>query len=197
MSSADWRMLKVSSKITRNGNSVNPANRKSAVLVFDLRRLLMALAVLAAALVLPGCGGEVQAKLDEYLEELEFDAPLESVATVALGEHHPRSLYRISVAARRQRFMEDEGEPLWVQIKFKLFVVVVPGNETALLAARERHRGMIDDVIVTICRQITLEELDDIRRAVLKSRLIDALKPLLGEDRIQQLIFDDFEWEPI
>ena len=56
---------------------------------------------------------------------------------------------------------------------------------------------MIDDVIGGICRKLTIEELDDIRLVTLKAKLIDSLRPLLGEERVMQVIFNDFQWEPL
>lgn len=148
--------------------------------------------LVVATLGLPGCGGEVEAKLEDYLEELEFDAPLESVKVIQLGDFH-----RISIAARRQAYTDGDEEPVWVQLKFRLFVAVAPENEAAIRSASERHRGMISDIIVNICRNLTIEELDDHRRTTLKSRLMDALRPLLGENRIQKIILNDDSWEVI
>ncbi|MCG8450939.1 MAG: hypothetical protein MI725_15335 [Pirellulales bacterium] len=152
---------------------------------------------MTVGVLLPGCGGEVEAKLEDYLEELEFDAPLDPVKEVQLGEHHPQGFYRISVAASNQDALRREIEPVWVEVKFKLFVVIAPESEKMVRAAVDRYRGRIDDVVVSNTRRLSLEELDDIRLATLKSRLIDALRPLLGEDRIRQLIFDDFHWDVI
>jgi hypothetical protein len=160
--------------------------------IFDTRRWLVALMLLVAALALPGCGGDEQAKLEDYLEELEFDAPLESVKVVQLGD-----LHRISIAAHKQAYSDAEEEPVWVQLKFELFVEVAPEHEVAILAASERHRGMIGDIVVSICRNLTIEELDDHRRTTLKSRMLDALRPLLGENRIQKIILNNDSWEII
>ena len=171
---------------------LNPFGNLARDRALSALRQILVISMILTALGLPGCGGDVQAKLEDYLEELEFDAPLEAVKVIQLGESH-----RISIAARKQAYVEGDEEPVWVQFKFKLFVEVAPENEAAILAATERHRGMINDIIVRICRNLTLEELGDSRRTSFKSRLIDALRPLLGENRIQQLILNDDSWEAI
>jgi hypothetical protein len=171
---------------------LNRANPQKTERKFRCQRLFAALALLAAGLALPGCGGEVQAKLEDYLEELEFDSPLDSVKEIQLGEP-----YRISVATHNQAFSDNPDKSIWVQVKFKLFVVTEPEHEAAIVAASKRHRGLIDDVVVTTCRKLSLEELDDVRRTALKSNINDALEPLLGKHRIQQFIFNDYVWEPL
>ena len=45
------------------------------------------LTLLAVALMLTGCGGEEVAKLEDYLEELEFDRPLESVKEIEVNSY--------------------------------------------------------------------------------------------------------------
>ena len=169
-----------------------PKNRASRSLI-----TLGWLILIAAGLTLPGCGGEVQAKLDDYLEELEFDTPLDTVKELQIGTHHARGYYRISLAATSQGTQVGLLDSNWLQVRFKLFVVVAPENEKAVMAAMERHRGKIDDVVGSVCRKLTLEELDDFRLIALKAHMIDELRPLLGEDRVRQVIFSDFKWEPI
>ena len=192
----DWRLFGVCGNLLycaqKKSINVNLAGSTPTDRAQAAKPVFRAIWVSVMAISLSGCGGEVQAKLEDYLEELEFDTPLESVKVIQLGEN-----YRISIPAHKQAYVEGGEEPIWVQIKFKLFVVTAPEDESALLAASERHQGMISDIIVNICRNMTLEELDDHRRTTLKSRLIDALRPLLGEDRIQQLILNDDSWEVI
>ncbi len=152
------------------------------------RRLAICLAAIA---MLPGCGGQSEVELDVYLDELELSAPLESVKEVEIGS------YRISCAARHQDRSGREALPLWVQVKFTLFAEASHQDENALLAACERHRGRLDDAIITVFRKASIDELSDNRWAAIKSKLIDTLRPLLGGTRVRQIFFDDFSWEPI
>lgn len=156
----------------------------------SLRTIALGL-VAIGALLISGCGGQTEAKLEDYLEELEFDTPLDSVKEVEIGT------YRFSSAARHQDPSGRESEPIWVQIRFKLNAEADYQEEKAIIAACERHRGMLDDAIITVFRKASIDELDDNRWAALKSKLIDTIRPLLGENRIRQISFDDFGYEPI
>ena len=154
-------------------------------------------ALVALTIVLTGCSGSDEPRLEDFLEELEFDTPLESVRSIQLGLHHLNETYRISIATQTQDSYQEQSEATWVQLSFKMFLEVAPKDEKATNAAIERHQGVIDDVIISTCRGLKLEEIDDYRYTALKSRLIDALQPYIGEDRIRQLTLDDFSWEPI
>lgn len=154
-------------------------------------RIFAFLFVLSAAL-LSGCGGEEEAKLEDYLEELEFDRPLESVKEIKVNS------YRIPCAARHHEDGRANSEPLWVQMKFDLYVIASEDDENAVLAGIERHRGMLDDTIIAICRKSSIEQLQDNRWATIETRLLDAIRPLLGEERIRQVTFGaSASWEPI
>jgi hypothetical protein len=150
------------------------------------------LTVVAAVLtILPGCGGVEEAKLEDYLEELDFSKPMESHAEVRLGD------YRVSSAAGKQEGSKRDAELTWVQISCKLYVIVEPKNVDVVTEAYERHRGMFDDTIVQIFRSATIDELTDPRWSALKSRLSDFARPILGEDRVHQVVINDYGWEPI
>ncbi len=150
------------------------------------------LTLLSAALLLPGCGGEEVVQLDDYLEELEFDRPLESVKEIKVNT------YRIPCAARHHDAAGREVPPMWVQMKFELYVIAAEEDEKAVLAGIERHRGMLDDTIITICRRSTMDQLQDNRWATIKSRLLEGIRPLLGEERVRQItIVYSAPWEPI
>ena len=155
-------------------------------------RFVGLLTLLLAALLLPGCGGEDVAHLDDYLEELEFDRPLESVKEIKVNT------YRIPCAARHHDAAGRDVPPIWVQMKFDLYVIAAEEDEKSVLAGIERHRGMLDDTIIAICRRSTIDQLQDNRWATIKSRLLDGIRPLLGEKRIRQLaLVYSAPWEPI
>ncbi len=150
-----------------------------------------ALVFAAVCCLLGGCGGSGDAPLDDYLEGLDFAAPVESGVAIPVGGRHS-----ISIAAKEQ--VAGQGEKIvWVQLRFRLFVVVEPEHEAVVLAATQRHVGLIQDTVMKVCRKLTLEELKDHRHTLLKTHLIDALRPLLGQNRIQQLVINDDSWEAI
>ena len=146
---------------------------------------------LVALLLLPGCGGDKGVELNDYLDELEFNAPLKSVKEVEVGQ------YRIACAARYQDRSGREALPVWVQVNFVLYAEGSSQDENALLAACERHRGLLDDAVIRVFRNASIDELSDNRWAAIKSKLIDKIRPLRGEHRVRQIFFNDFGWEPI
>ena len=166
--------------------SNNPQNHRFR------NRFVGLLTLLSAALLLPGCGGEEVVQLDDYLEELEFDRPLESVKEIKVNT------YRIPCAAGHHDAAGRDIAPMWVQMKFDLYVIAAEEDEKAVLAGIERHRGMLDDTIITICRRSTIDQLQDNRWATIKTRLLDGIRPLLGEKRIRQIaLVYSAPWEPI
>jgi hypothetical protein len=150
------------------------------------------LTLLAVALMLTGCGGEEVAKLEDYLEELEFDRPLESVKEIEVNS------YRIPCAARHHDAAGRDIPPLWVQLKFKLLVVVAEEHEKSVEASIERHRGMLDNTVLSICRRTSIDQLQEPSWTTLKSRLLDGIRPVLGEERVRQIaIVSSAPWKPI
>lgn len=163
-----------------------------------LGKLLAAIVVAFALVLVLGCNKPPVAPFEAYLEELDSEASLESAEELLLGAYNIASALPPSATMIAQHDDDDEDiEPLWVQVEFQLYAIVSPRDKKAVIAACERHRGMVDDAVVTICREATKEELDDSRWATLKSRLLDQLRPILGDNRIRQLSFADFGWTPI
>ena len=148
-------------------------------------------AVAAVWLTLVGCGGVEEAKLDDYLEELVFNTTVESLKEVPLGD------YKVSAATRFQEATQSDSQRIWVQITCKLYVVVAPEDESTIVSAYEQHRGIFDDMVVQIFRSSSIDELSDPRWSTIKSRLTDIARPILGGERIRQLVIDDYGWGPI
>ncbi len=153
--------------------------------------IVVALLVFVTTAITSGCVGTADAQLESYLNELEFETPLESVREVELGN------YYITSPIRRPDPTAQAPQVVWVRVKFQLFAAVAPKDESAVKAALERHRGMMDDGVLSICRSVTIEELEDSRWSVLKARIIDLVRPLLGRNRVRQVMFDNFTWEPL
>lgn len=155
------------------------------------RSKVVLLALLVAAPMLGGCGGTDMPELSDYLHELEYSTPLEAFEEVLIGN------FKISSATLVHEDSKNSNIRTWVQTRCKLYVVVDPKDENALLAAHERHHGMFDDMIVRILRSATLDELSDPRWATIKTRISDAAKSILGKDRVRQVVIDNYGWEPI
>lgn len=162
-----------------------------------LGKMLAAIIVAFAVVLLLGCGESEKAPFEVYLEELDAEASLEAADELLLGKYDIASALPLPESVLAEYDEDEEAEPLWVQIRFRLYAIVPPEEKKAVVAACERHRGMLDDAVVTICREASKEELDDSRWATLKSRLLDQIRPILGDERIRQLSFADFGWAPI
>lgn len=171
---------------------------KSTTLQLDWQviRLIAAVVVALSLMLLAGCAETKKTPFETCLEELDVEASLNSADELLLGTYNVASALPVPEGVVSDDEME-EPEPLWVQVKFELYAIVAPQDRKAVEAACERHRGMLDDAVVTICREASKEELDDSRWATLKSRLIDAIRPILGDDRLKHLSFAEFGWEPI
>ncbi len=180
-----------------------PTNRANMITIVSQPiwhpcQLIVATSLVMALLLFAGCSKTEEHKFESYLDELDVDASLDSAEEIVLGTYNIASaLPKPKTISSSTQDEAELDEPLWVQVRFELYAIVAPEDKKALAAACERHRGMLDDTVLTICREASKDELDDSRWATLKSRLIDAIRPIVGDDRVRQLSFSDFAWEPI
>jgi flagellar basal body-associated protein FliL len=115
--------------------------------------------------------------------ELEFDTPLDSTSEIKLGN------YVMSIAARQQQDVSRaHSNRQWVQLRITMHVIVDPENESAVRSEIERHKGLLDDTILTVCRNASLDALSDNGWVIMKSRIIDNIRPILGQDSLRQLV---------
>ncbi|MCA9257931.1 MAG: hypothetical protein KDA61_01970 [Planctomycetales bacterium] len=144
---------------------------------------------LAAVAILGGCSEEKVITLADYLDELEFDAPLEEVANVELGT------YRIPLAAQTQSQASNEAGDgtVWMVLEFMLLAETAPEHQKSVEKALERHSGALHDAVLSICRTASVDEVLDPRLAALKSRLSDVTRMLLGDSRIRALVLNDIQ----
>jgi hypothetical protein len=150
--------------------------------------LLLSAIALSAAL---GCSKSEGPKLVDYLEEIEFDVPLEKVAYVSLGK------FDIPIAATQKptdaspEIAPDEA--FWMRLQFELQAETDPDNEAAVAAEAEAHRGAMSDAVISIVRTSSVDELADPRLSAVKARLSDVARPMLGEERVRQLVLNEFD----
>jgi hypothetical protein len=137
-------------------------------------------AVLAAAGLAAGCGGDDAAVLGTYLSKLEFDAPLDAAASVSLG------VFDIPAPATFK--VDGATRTVWMRIRFELIAETLPAYEAAVSQALAAHRGALDDAVLTIVRTSSTDELTDPRSTALRMRIAEALRPLLGGDKVRQLV---------
>jgi hypothetical protein len=156
-------------------------------------RLIQWAAFLAAAAI-AGCGASDLPRLVDYLDELEFDVPLETASYVTLGK------FDIPIATPGRPGDASHGalrRGEWMRLQFELAAETAPPLEQAVAEAAERRRGALNDAVLSVVRTSSAEDLADPRLAALKVRLTDAVWPLLGEDRVRQLVFNKLEGESL
>src|SRR5688500_7111589 len=139
--------------------------------------------------VVAGCDGVQSGRLVDYLDELEFDVPLETAAYVSIGR------FDIPIAAakdstRPSKFVQqiDERGMVWMRLQFELTAETTPQQEQAVAEAAEKYRGSLNDAVLTIVRTSTVDELADPRLAAVHGRISEVARPLLGESRVRQLV---------
>jgi hypothetical protein len=155
-------------------------------------RRLCALLACGALIALAGCGGAKSGRLVDYLDELEFDVPLETAAYVSLGRFDvPIATSKASTRASKFVQQIDEGGLVWMRLQFELTAETTPQQEKAVAAAVEKHRGLLNDAVLTIVRTSTVDELADSRLAAVQARISELARPLLGESRVRQLVLND------
>jgi hypothetical protein len=147
------------------------------------------LALLLGLTIFPGCGGDDATLLGSYLSELEFGAPLESSITLPLGAFDIPTPAVTKVAGATRT--------VWVRISFELVAEILPENEAAVTSSLAERRGAIHDAVLTIVRTSSTDELTDPRSSALRMRITEAVRPLLGDDKVRQFILYNHNAEKI
>ena len=58
-------------------------------------------------------------------------------------------------------------------------------------------REIFNDMIVTVLRRASIDELSDPRWASIKTKISDAARSILGKERVRQVVIDEYNWEPV
>jgi len=154
-------------------------------------KLIVLMGLLLMACSLFGCNDKIEVKLEDYLEELEFEAPLNSTTEVPLGE------YSIPISVPSSENVSHEMQFNWIRMKFQLYAVVANKNRSRVEAALQHNRGLYQDGVLKICRSATLDDITDPRLTAIILRLTDLTRSLLGQKDIRQLLFTDIITEAI
>ena len=155
------------------------------------RRALRGVVLLLSVCLLAGCSSESELRLEDYLEEIEYDVPLDSSVEVSMGQ------YSIPIAARPGGIGRTSNKITWVQLKFDMYAVLNPIEKSEFEDAWQRSQGMFHDEVIEVCRNATLDEIADSRITTIKSRMTEVAKSIFGENRIRQLLCTNIVTEPI
>jgi len=138
-----------------------------------------------------GCSDVIEVKLEDYLEEIEFETPLNSTVEVSLGK------YSIPIPVQSNDNINHETQIDWIRMKFQLYAVVANENQSKVEAALQRNRGLYRDGVLKICRAATLDDIADPRLTAIVLRLTDLSRSVLGQKNIRQLLCPDLITEAI
>jgi hypothetical protein len=129
---------------------------------------------------LPGCGSRSAFEFDA----LDLAPPHEELAELSLGE------YRIPIPA-----LQDRGRSQThchrLEFDFELHALVSPKQQSRVADAWARHEGRIRDQVIRVCRNATLDELQEPELGTLKARLVDALASQIGGNHLRQLLLTE------
>jgi hypothetical protein len=128
-----------------------------------------------------GCSSKSKFKFDQ----MDVAPAVEELAEFSLGQ------YKIPIPVSVDDGAEAQVRRNRLQFDFQLFALVTPKEEPQLADAWERHQGVIRDNVINICRNASVDELQEPELATLKARLTDVLASQLGEKRLRQLLITD------
>jgi hypothetical protein len=120
----------------------------------------------------------------------EFDA-LDS--TPAQDDLNELSLghYSIPIPIAKSDASSDGENRNRMEFAFDLYALVTPSYESQIQDSWERHEGNIRDCVIRVCRNASLEELQEPELSALKSHLIDVVQEQLGPNSIHRLLISE------
>jgi flagellar basal body-associated protein FliL len=72
-----------------------------------------------------------------------------------------------------------------------LYALVRPENKSHIADDWARHEGKIRDHVIRVCRNASVDELQEPELSTLKARLMDALAAQMGENDLRQLLITE------
>lgn len=130
---------------------------------------------------LNGCGSSPTFEFDK----LDVVPGQEELTEFALGE------YKIPIPVVEYRADDQRKHRNRFQFDFKLFALVPARELWQIQDAWDRHQGKIRDRVIRICRNASVDDLQEPELTTLKRELIDSLGPQLGENALRQLMITE------
>jgi Flagellar basal body-associated protein FliL len=147
--------------------------------------LLFTVGVLACAA--SGCKSKARFQLDG----IDVLPPVEELKEFSLGQ------YQIPIPTVEDRNQSKPTRRNSFQFDFTLYALVSPKEKSQMEDAWERHEGQIRDQVINVCRNASLDELQEPEFATLKARLTEVLAAKLGEKPLRQLVFNGVVSQPL
>jgi len=145
------------------------------------RPVVCAVLAAAALALASGCGSEPTFHFDK----LDVSTSRESLVEFSLGH------YAIPIPIVNDRASGRTLANRRLRFDFDLYALVSPNQRSHLTDNWERHEGKIRDCVIGICRNASLDELQEPELATLKARLMDAVQDQLGEQQVRRLLMTE------
>jgi hypothetical protein len=139
-----------------------------------------------------GCAASgCKSKAPFQLDGIDVLPPVEELKEFSLGQ------YQIPIPV-----VDDRNQPKLIrqnrfQFDFTLYALVSPQEKSQIEDAWERHEGQIRDQVINVCRNATLDELQEPEFATLKARLTETLAAKFGEKPLRQLVLNAVVSQPL
>lgn len=144
----------------------------------SIRRALAASAIMLC--IAGGCGSHSTFEFDA----LDLAPPQEELSEFLLGQYS----IPIPVAESRSNKLEHRNR---FQLDFELYALIRPENKSAIADDWARHEGKIRDHVIRVCRNASVDDLQEPELSTLKARLMDALAAQVGKNDVRQLLITE------
>jgi hypothetical protein len=138
------------------------------------------IAVGALLMALVGCGAPPSYEFDE----LDLTPAHDDLVEFWLGH------YEIPVPITRG-FGANSISRNRIELSFDLHALVTREYKSQLTDLWDRHEGNIRDGVIRVCRNASLDDLQEPELATLKSHLTDAVQAQLGPKQIRRLMLTE------
>jgi len=150
-----------------------------AIMGSSIRRALAAGVVMLC--IAGGCGSHSTFEFDA----LDLAPPQEELSEFLLGQ------YSIPIPVAEQRGSKELEHRNRFQLGFELYALIRPENKSSIADDWDRHEGKIRDNVIRVCRNASVEDLQDPELSTLKARLMDALAAQMGKNAMRQLLITE------
>jgi len=123
--------------------------------------------------------------LEVAFDELDLTPAQDELIEFPLGK------YVIPIPLVQSSGMNEGLKRNRVEFSFALHALVTRDCKIQLAGAWKRHEGKLRDRIILVCRNATVEELQEPEFATLKSHLTDAVQAEFGSKCIRRLLISD------
>ena len=72
---------------------------------------------------------------------------------------------------------------------------MAPDRKSSIVDSWSRHEGKIRDNVIRVCRNASVDDLQEPELSTLKAHLMDALASQVGEEGLRQLLITEVESE--